>query len=163
MSLSQWLWRAKRKNGLTEWPLCRPVPASELACNFSVENACFVIALGVALAFPPGFLMSALGVKNLVFNLWRGRPRSPIVSRSLWGSVWGLPHFHSTLNTVKICVWMYNRRLFMGTNRTFVCVPPYMHVLPLANLARGFSACAWPCRAKQLWYVFAARPPIVGV
>ena len=32
MSLSQWLWRAKRKNGLIEWPLRRPVPASELAC-----------------------------------------------------------------------------------------------------------------------------------
>ena len=100
-------------------------------------------------------LIVGFGCKNLVFNLWRGRPRSPIVFAQPLGKCLGLPHFHSTLNTVKICVCMYNSMLFMGTNRTFVCVPPYMHVQPLANLARGFSACAWPCRAKQLWYVLA--------
>ena len=108
-------------------------------------------------------LMVGFGCKNLVFNLWRGRPRTPIVSAQPLGKCLGLPHFHSTLNTVKICVWMYNRRLFMGTNRTFVCVPLYMHLRPLANLARGFSACAWPRWAKQLWYVSciiaALEPP----
>ena len=55
---------------------------------YSVENACLVVALGAALAFPPGFLWSALGVRiwcSFSGEAGRAHPKFP---RSLWGSVW---------------------------------------------------------------------------
>ena len=73
-------------------------------CMYSAENACLVIALGAALAFPPGFLLSALGVRTWCSIHGEAAAPTQRIRAASRGSVWALPHFHCTLNTVKICV-----------------------------------------------------------
>ena len=102
-------------------------------------------------------LMVGFGCKNLVFNLWRGRPRTPIVSAQPLGKCLGLPHFHSTLNTVKICV------LTGSSFSNGICIV-------FQYRPRCFNGCAWATlliSAMFRWafcslsmHVFEIAPPL---
>ena len=156
MSPLQLQLRATRKNGLTDW-LYTPASASFRNCMYSVENACLVVALGAALAFPPGFLLSALGVRTWCSIYGEAAAHTQCIRAASRGSVWAMPHFHCTLNTVKICVVCTRSCSWAQIGHVCAC-SPYSHC-PWAMLAQGINAHGMPLRRKGHAAMVCFFPP----
>ena len=74
---------------------------------YSAENACLVIALGAALAFPPGFLLSALGVRTWCSIYGEAAAHTQCIRVASGGSVWAMPHFLSTVNDNQFVLFVH--------------------------------------------------------
>ena len=120
-----------------------PASASFRTCMYSVENACLVIALGAALAFPPGFLLSALGVRTWCSIYGEAAAHTQCIRAASRGSVWAMPHFHCTLNTVRFVLYVHG---VVHGHKSGSCVRAH-----LTRIVRG------PCWLKGSMHVAWSR------
>ena len=100
--------------------------ASFRTCMLSVENACLFVALGAALAFPPGFLWSALGVRIWCSIYGEAGRAHPLFPRSLWGSVWAC-HTSIARLTLSRFVWV-ERQLVVPAHKSDMRVRASAHL-----------------------------------
>jgi len=138
-----------------------PASASFRTCMYSAENACLVIALGAALAFPPGFLLSALGVRTWCSIYGEAAAHTQCIRAASRGSVWAMPHFHCTLNTVR---FVLNVHGVVHKHKSAVVCVRTLHALSVGHVgSRDQCMCMVPQGPCGYGMFLSTRPPFFGV